>query len=64
MYVLCTAPLTPATVIDAYARSLRITFILAIAVFVAVNILMLTIRLPNLKPKKGDDASGDAEDGA
>ncbi|KAF9739461.1 hypothetical protein PMIN06_001066 [Paraphaeosphaeria minitans] len=48
-------------VIDAYGRSLRVTFISAIAAFVLVNILVLTIRLPNLKPKKGGDASSDAE---
>lgn len=50
--------------IDAYGRSLRVTFISAIAVFVVVNILVLTIRLPNLKPQKGDasEEEGDEND--
>ncbi|KAJ4301381.1 hypothetical protein N0V90_003473 [Kalmusia sp. IMI 367209] len=48
-------------VIDAYARSLRVTFISAIAVFVVVNVLVFTIRLPNLKPKKADDSGSEAE---
>jgi fucose permease len=40
------------TVIDAYARSLKVTFISAIAVFVIVNALVLPIKLPNLKRKR------------
>ncbi|KAF1964014.1 MFS general substrate transporter [Bimuria novae-zelandiae CBS 107.79] len=45
-------------VIDAYARSLRVTFISAIAVFVVVNVLTFIIRLPNLRPKKVEDGPG------
>ncbi|PVI02520.1 MFS general substrate transporter [Periconia macrospinosa] len=45
-------PRTLFTVIDAYSRSLRITFISTIAIFVIVNILVFTIKLPNLKRKQ------------
>ena len=41
-------------VIDAYGRSLRIVFISAIAVFVAVNMLVLWVKLPNIKKKTKD----------
>ena len=53
-------------VIDAYSRSLRVTFISTIAVFVIVNALVLSIRLPGLRPDKAkardEDAEGSDED--
>jgi len=51
-------------VIDAYARSLRVTFIFAIAVFVIVNILVVGIKLPRLdrKQPEEEDASTTAQD--
>ncbi|KAH7395018.1 major facilitator superfamily domain-containing protein [Phaeosphaeria sp. MPI-PUGE-AT-0046c] len=41
-------------VIDAYARSLRIVFISAVAMFFIVNLLVFAIRLPHLKKKETD----------
>lgn len=55
---------THTAVIEAYARSLRVTFISAIAMFVVANVLVLAVRLPSLKPKKrGDEAEAEAETG-
>ncbi|KAF2788733.1 MFS general substrate transporter [Melanomma pulvis-pyrius CBS 109.77] len=48
-------------VIDAYGRSLRLTFISAIAVFVMVNLLVIAIKLPHLKRRRQTDADN-AED--
>jgi hypothetical protein len=42
-------------VIDAYARSLRVTFISAIAVFVIVNVLIFAIELPRLDRKQPEE---------
>ncbi|KAF1945234.1 MFS general substrate transporter [Clathrospora elynae] len=39
-------------VIEAYSRSLRLVFILAIAMFVIVNVLVFTIKLRHLKKKQ------------
>ncbi len=54
------APKHRLQVIEAYDRSLKVTFISAIVVFVVANILVLTIKLPTLK-KKGADEEGDEE---
>ena len=54
-------------VIDAYQRSLRVTFISAIALFVTVCILVFTIKLPNLRQKDKDnkvDAGGEESESA
>ncbi|KAF2739006.1 MFS general substrate transporter [Polyplosphaeria fusca] len=48
-------------VIDAYARSLRVTFILAIAAFVLVNAVVFTIDLPNLRRKKEAESNGSSD---
>jgi hypothetical protein len=47
--------LTSSLVIKAYSRSLRLVFISAIAMFVFVNILVIAIRLPQLKKRKACD---------
>ena len=44
-----------AQVIEAYDRSLKVTFISAIVVFVIANILVFAIRLPTLKKKDSDE---------
>lgn len=44
-----------AQVIEAYDRSLKVTFISAIVVFVVANILVFAIRLPTLKKKDADE---------
>lgn len=44
-------------VIDAYGRSLRVTFISAIAAFVVVNVLLLPVKLPNLKRRQEEEES-------
>ncbi|KAF1993133.1 MFS general substrate transporter [Amniculicola lignicola CBS 123094] len=41
-------------VIDAYNRSLKVTFMSAIAMFVIANVLVFAIKLPNIKPKEED----------
>ncbi|KAF2265815.1 MFS general substrate transporter [Lojkania enalia] len=48
-------------VVDAYARSLKVTFISAIAVFVVVNLLVLTIKLPNLRRKQNEEGNDNNE---
>jgi surface polysaccharide O-acyltransferase-like enzyme len=48
------------TVIEAYARSLRIVFISAIGIYVIVNLLVFTIKLPHLK-KKSREAEEEPE---
>ncbi|KAF2121396.1 major facilitator superfamily domain-containing protein [Lophiotrema nucula] len=48
-------------VIDAYGRSLRIVFISAIAVFVIVNMLVLWVKLPNIKKRKKDKPQSQGE---
>ncbi|KAF2248799.1 MFS general substrate transporter [Trematosphaeria pertusa] len=50
-------------VIDAYARSLRVTFISAIAIFILANALVFTINLPHLKRKQTEEEDS-AEDGS
>jgi hypothetical protein len=62
-YRISTQPQTDdsALVIDAYARSLRIVFISAIAMFLIVNILVFAIELPHLKKKGGDDEGENGE---
>jgi hypothetical protein len=47
-------------VVNAYASSLRVTFVSAIAAFVMVNILIATIQLPHLGRK--DSTEETAED--
>jgi hypothetical protein len=63
--VLCTQPLNIIAdwkvVIDAYSRSLKVTFISAIAVFVVVNVLVVAIDLPNLRRK--EQTEGEIDDG-
>jgi hypothetical protein len=49
------------TVIDAYNRSLRITFISTIAIFIVVNALVFVIKLPNLKRKQPEEEEEVAE---
>lgn len=44
-----------AQVIKAYDRSLKVTFISAIVVFVIANVLILAIKLPTLKKKDADE---------
>jgi hypothetical protein len=54
--------LTSTIVIEAYSRSLRLVFISAILMFVIVNLLVITIGLPQLKrktPSDDDDGSGE-----
>jgi hypothetical protein len=46
-------------VIDAYNRSLKVTFMSAIAMFVIANVLVFTIKLPNIK-RKEEDREGSA----
>ena len=41
--------------IQAYDRSLKVTFISAIVVFVAANMLVLAIKLPTLKKKDAEE---------
>ncbi|RAQ99930.1 MFS general substrate transporter [Stemphylium lycopersici] len=48
-------------VIEAYSRSLRLVFISAIVMFVIVNALVFTIKLPHLK-KKETSSENSAED--
>ncbi|KAF2688245.1 MFS general substrate transporter [Lentithecium fluviatile CBS 122367] len=48
-------PKHQAQVIDAYGRSLRVTFISAIAVFVIVNVLVVAIKLPRLDRKQAQE---------
>jgi ABC-type uncharacterized transport system permease subunit len=48
-------PKHQAQVIEAYDRSLKVTFISAIVVFVVANILVFAIRLPTLKKKDADE---------
>ena len=48
-------PKHQAQVIQAYDRSLKVTFISAIVVFVAANMLVLTIKLPTLKKKDAEE---------
>ncbi|KAG9203027.1 hypothetical protein G6514_003809 [Epicoccum nigrum] len=48
-------PKHQAQVIQAYDRSLKVTFISAIVVFVAANILILAIKLPTLRKKDADE---------
>jgi fucose permease len=47
------------TVIEAYSRSLRLVFISAIAMFVIVNALVFTIKLPHLKKKEASSEDGE-----
>ncbi|KAF2473851.1 MFS general substrate transporter [Lindgomyces ingoldianus] len=54
-------PIHQSQVIDAYARSLNVTFISAIAVFVIVNALVVAVSLPNLRRKQQPN-SDDSED--
>jgi surface polysaccharide O-acyltransferase-like enzyme len=42
------------TVIEAYGRSLSIVFVSAIGIYVIVNLLVFTIKLPHLKKKDRD----------
>ncbi|KAF2009951.1 MFS general substrate transporter [Aaosphaeria arxii CBS 175.79] len=53
--IIALEPKTRSQVIDAYSRSLKITFISAIAVFVIVNALLIPVRLPNLKNKEAEE---------
>lgn len=46
--------------ISAYALSLRVTFLSAIAIFLLVNLLTFTLRLPNLRPAKSAPSDEDA----
>ncbi|KAF1927846.1 MFS general substrate transporter [Didymella exigua CBS 183.55] len=48
-------PKHQAQVIEAYDRSLKVTFISAIVVFVIANTLILAIKLPTLKKKPADE---------
>jgi hypothetical protein len=48
-------PKHQAQVIQAYDRSLKVTFISAIVVFVAANILILAIKLPTLRKKDAEE---------
>lgn len=48
-------PKHQAQVIEAYDRSLKVTFISAIVVFVIANVLVFAIRLPTLKKKDVDE---------
>lgn len=48
-------------VIDAYSQSLRLVFISAIAMFVIVNALVFTIKLPHLKKKERVDDDGESD---
>ena len=48
-------PKHQAQVIEAYDRSLKVTFISAIAVFVIANFLVFAIKLPTLKKKNADE---------
>ena len=45
--------------IEAYDRSLKVTFVSAIVVFVVANILILAIKLPTLKKKDVDEEVDD-----
>ena len=54
-------PKHQAQVIQAYDRSLKVTFISAIVVFVVANILILAIKLPTLKKKDADEEVDQAE---
>ncbi|KAF2659079.1 MFS general substrate transporter [Lophiostoma macrostomum CBS 122681] len=56
-------PQQQSQVIDAYSRSLRVTFISAIAMFVIVNILVFSIELPNLRRRReAENAAADHDD--
>ncbi|KAH6614001.1 major facilitator superfamily domain-containing protein [Boeremia exigua] len=56
-------PKHQAQVIEAYDRSLKLTFMSAIVVFVVANILVLAIKLPVLKRKDADEeVEGDDEE--
>ena len=44
-----------AQVIQAYDRSLKVTFVSAIVVFVAANALILAIKLPTLRKKDAEE---------
>ncbi|KAF2645416.1 MFS general substrate transporter [Massarina eburnea CBS 473.64] len=58
------SPKHQSQVIDAYSRSLRITFLSTIAVFIIVNVLVFTIKLPNLKHKEvAEEDAADGEEG-
>ena len=48
-------PKHQAQVIEAYDRSLKVTFISAIVVFVIANILVFAIKLPTLKKKNVEE---------
>ncbi|KAF1955876.1 MFS general substrate transporter [Byssothecium circinans] len=49
-------------VIDAYSRSLRVTFFSTIAVFIVVNLLVFTIKLPNLKNREEEQEEAVEDD--
>lgn len=48
-------PKHQAQVIEAYDRSLKLTFISAIVVFAIANILVFAIKLPTLRKKDADE---------
>lgn len=50
---------TLSTVIEAYSRSLRLVFISAIVMFVIVNALVFSIKLPHLKKKETSSEDGE-----
>ncbi|KAF2631021.1 MFS general substrate transporter [Macroventuria anomochaeta] len=54
-------PKHQAQVIEAYDRSLKVTFVSTIVVFVIANILVLAIKLPTLKKKDVDEQVEEAE---
>ncbi|CAI6273471.1 unnamed protein product [Periconia digitata] len=56
------SPKHQSQVIDAYYRSLRLTFLSTIVIFIVVNILVLVIKLPNLKRKQPE--AEEEEEGA
>ncbi|KAF2747843.1 MFS general substrate transporter [Sporormia fimetaria CBS 119925] len=58
-------PVQQSQVIEAYTRSLRVTFISAIGVFVVVVLLLIPIRFPNLKKQQDrsqEEDSTESED--
>ncbi|KAF2873328.1 major facilitator superfamily domain-containing protein [Massariosphaeria phaeospora] len=57
-------PTPQSQVIDAYERSLRITFISAIAFFVAANALLLAIKLPDLKRQPRQENNEEVDEAA
>ncbi|KAF2275562.1 MFS general substrate transporter [Westerdykella ornata] len=57
-------PVQQGQVINAYARSLRLTFISAIFVFVIVNVLVFPIKLPNLKKRPAEEEQQGEDEGS